>query len=89
MKEDTANNGNKSEKDHAGGKDKKVNLAKGRSGGSSSELSSSGGTDQKKDSHQMLLSVALTLCNLGSIHLRTGKLDASFVVFEEALLVSD
>lgn len=75
------------EKDN-GGKEKKVNLAKGRSGGSGSEASSSGGTDKKKE-HHMLLSIALTLCNLGSIHLRTGQLDASFVVFEEALLVSD
>jgi tetratricopeptide (TPR) repeat protein len=91
MKEDTTANTNKSEKDNGGGKEKKVNLAKGRSCGSSGELSSSGGgtTDQKKGSNQMLLSVALTLCNLGSIHLRTGKLDASFVVFKEALLVSD
>ena len=82
MKEDI------SEKDVGGGKEKKVNLAKGRSVGSSSEASSSGGSDKKKEDH-MLLSIALTLCNLGSIHLRTGQLDASFVVFEEALLVSN
>mmetsp|Transcript_11605 Transcript_11605/g.23251 ORF Transcript_11605/g.23251 Transcript_11605/m.23251 type:complete len:741 (-) Transcript_11605:43-2265(-) len=75
------------EKDN-GGKEKKVNLAKGRSGGSGSEASSSGGTDKKKE-HHMLLSIALTLCNLGSIHLRTGQLDASFVVFEEALLIQE
>ena len=44
--------------------------------------------DKKKDSHQMLLSIALTLCNLGSIHLRMDRFHASVVVFEEALLVS-
>ena len=97
MKEDTGSNNNAttngSKKDNGGGggKEKKVKFTKGRSGGSSSELSSrSGGdtADQKKDSHHMLLSIALTLCNLGSIHLRMGKLDASFVAFEEALLVS-
>eukprot|EP00985_Skeletonema_marinoi_P023441 scaffold15655_cov165-Skeletonema_marinoi.AAC.2 len=66
------------EKDN-GGKEKKVNLAKGRSGGSGSEASSSGGTDKKKE-HHMLLSIALTLCNLGSIHLRTGQLDATDAV---------
>lgn len=77
-----------------GDKDKKMggnNLERGRSGNSigSGDLSSSiVGADNKKDSHQMLLSIALTLCNLGSIHLRTGELDASFLVFEEALLVS-
>jgi len=76
-----------SEKD-SGEKEKKVILAKGRSGGSGSEASSSGGTDKKKEQH-MLLSIALTLCNLGSIHLRTGQLDASFVVFDEALLIQE
>lgn len=40
-----------------------------------------------KDAHSMLLSIALTLCNLGSIHLRWGKYDESLVYYEEALLV--
>ena len=42
----------------------------------------------KKKEQGMLLSIALTLSNLGSIHLRTGQLDSSLVVFQEALLVS-
>lgn len=41
-----------------------------------------------KGAHNMLLSIALTLCNLGSIHLRWGKYDESLVFYEEALLVS-
>lgn len=41
-----------------------------------------------KDTHHMLLSIALTLCNLGSIHLRWGEFDESLVFFEEALIVS-
>ena len=41
-----------------------------------------------KNAHQMLLSIALTLCNLGSIHLRCRQFDKSIVFFEEALLVS-
>lgn len=44
--------------------------------------------DDPKDAHSMLLSIALTLCNLGSIHLRWGKYDESIVSYEEALLVS-
>ena len=67
----------------------KGNSSLGKGGGGSAE--SSLGADmaeKKKDSHHMLLSIALTLSNLGSIHLRTGKLEASFVAFEEALLVS-
>ncbi len=40
-----------------------------------------------KDAHSMLLSIALTLCNLGSIHLRWGQYDESLVYYEEALLV--
>lgn len=42
----------------------------------------------QKGAHNMLLSIALTLCNLGSIHLRWGKYDESLVFYEEALLVS-
>jgi tetratricopeptide (TPR) repeat protein len=41
-----------------------------------------------KEAHNMLLSIALTLCNLGSIHLRWGKYDDSLVFYEDALLVS-
>ena len=88
MKEDASNGG-------GGGNDKDSSLLRGRSsgsgfgGGAAGELSSSADdTDKKKDSHQMLLSIALTLCNLGSIHLRMDRFHASAVVFEEALLVS-
>jgi len=42
-----------------------------------------------KDAHSMLLSIALTLCNLGSIHLRWGKYDESSVYYEEALLIQE
>jgi serine/threonine-protein kinase len=86
MKEDASNGGT--------GNDKDSSLLRGRSngsgfGGAAGELSSSAdGMDKKKDSHQMLLSIALTLCNLGSIHLRMDRFHASVVVFEEALLVS-
>ena len=41
-----------------------------------------------KDAHNMLLSIALTQCNLGSIHLRWGKYDNSLMYYEDALLVS-
>ena len=41
-----------------------------------------------ENAHRRLLDVALTLCNLGSIHLRRGMFDDSLVCFEEALLVS-
>lgn len=41
-----------------------------------------------KEAHNMLLSIALTQCNLGSIHLRWGKYDESTACYEDALLVS-
>jgi tetratricopeptide (TPR) repeat protein len=41
-----------------------------------------------REAHNMLLSIALTLCNLGSIHLRWGMYDQSLAFYEEALLVS-
>ena len=41
-----------------------------------------------KEAHNMLLSIALTQCNLGSIHLRWGKYDESLVFYEDALMVS-
>lgn len=41
-----------------------------------------------KGAHNMLLSIALTLRNLGSIHFRWGEYDESLVFYEEALLVS-
>jgi hypothetical protein len=40
-----------------------------------------------KEAHNMLLSIALTQCNLGSIHLRCGKYDDSLVFYEDALMV--
>jgi len=38
--------------------------------------------------NQVLLSIASTLCNLGSIKLRWGEFDEAAVALEEALLVS-
>ncbi|KAL7519631.1 hypothetical protein ACHAWX_004391 [Stephanocyclus meneghinianus] len=43
----------------------------------------------QKGAHNMLLSIALTLSNLGSIHLRWGKYDESLVFYEEALLIQE
>ena len=40
-----------------------------------------------KDAHQRLLGVALTLANLGTIHLRLNELDLSLANYEEAVLV--
>ena len=41
-----------------------------------------------KEANNMLLSIALTLCNLGSIHLRWGMYDESLTFYEDALMVS-
>jgi Tfp pilus assembly protein PilF len=40
------------------------------------------------DSNSILLSMASTLCNVGSIRLRRGQFDEADVALEEALLVS-
>eukprot|EP01082_Thalassiosira_pseudonana_P009102 g8037.t1 g8037 contig27:49391-51311(+) len=42
-----------------------------------------------KGAHNMLLSIALTLRNLGSIHFRWGEYDESLVFYEEALLIQE
>ena len=56
-------------------------------------LSGGGGEDgndvNPKDAYQMPLSIALTLTNLGSIHLRLSELDKSLVCFEEAVLIQE
>lgn len=41
-----------------------------------------------KEANNMLLSIALTLCNLGSIHLRWGMYEESLTFYEDALMVS-
>ena len=43
----------------------------------------------KSTSNQILLSVAATLCNIGSIHVRWSRLEEATLALEEALLVSD
>ena len=40
-----------------------------------------------EDAHQRLLGVALTLGNLGTLHLRLNELDLSLANYEEAALV--
>jgi len=42
-----------------------------------------------KDSYHAPLSIALTLTNLGSIHLRLSEFDKSLVYFEEAVLIQE
>jgi Tetratricopeptide repeat len=45
--------------------------------------------DSKSSSNQLLLSIAATLCNLGSIQVRWSKFAQATLAFEEALLVSN
>jgi len=42
-----------------------------------------------KEANNMLLSIALTLCNLGSIHLRWGMYDESLTFYEDALMIQE
>ena len=46
-------------------------------------------TETKSSSNQILLSIAATLCNIGSIKVRWSKFEEASVALEEALLVSD
>jgi Tfp pilus assembly protein PilF len=45
-------------------------------------------TDIRNNTNQMLLSIAATLCNLGSIQFRSGMYEEAGLALEEALLVS-
>jgi tetratricopeptide (TPR) repeat protein len=44
--------------------------------------------DSKTSSNQLLLSIAATLCNLGSIQVRRSMFAEATLAFEEALLVN-
>ena len=65
----------------------KNNHHSGKKLGSNKEVDGTFDIDPR-DAYHTPLSIALTLTNLGSIHLRLGEYDKSLVYFEEAVLVS-